>query len=243
MQDYSYIGSGKLYMRVFGSAAPLLEVGNVTDLRFKINQDTKKLKDFTKGGGGTFNRVDRIDSVECSFSTSDLSPANLARAVYGSTAAVVSATVTDEPYTAYKNGFIPLANVASAVTAVKHMSGTPTYVLGTDYEVREGGIYILAAGAITDAQVIEITYTKANADVIQALTVTSQEWELVFGGLNEARSGKQVLVEAFRVKLGTADDVGWITEDFNSLNFTGEVIKDTTKTGGASQYFKAQLVQ
>jgi hypothetical protein len=40
-----------------------------------------------------------------------------------------------------------------------------------------------------------------------------------------------------------ADELGLITEDFNSLNFTGEVIKDTTKTGGVSQYFKAQLVQ
>ena len=241
--DYSYIGSGKLYMRVFGSAAPLVEVGNVTALSFKITEDVKKLKDYTQGGGGTFNQVRRIDGVECTFSTSDLSPANLARAVFGSTAPTVAGSVVDEAYTVYKNGFVPLALVASAVSAVKHTSGTPTYVLNTDYEVREGGIFILSAGAITDGQSIKISYTKANADVIQALTTTAQEYELAFGGLNEARSGKQVSVQAYRVKLGVADELGLITEDFNSLNFTGEVIKDTTKVGGVSQYFKAQLVQ
>ena len=130
--DYSYVGSGKLYMRVAGSAAALAEVGNVSDLKIKINEDVKKLKDFTQAGGGTYNQLRRVDSVEISFSTSDLSPANLARAVFGTATNTASATVTDEVYTAYKSGFIPLVNTASAVTAVKHTTLTPTYVLGTD---------------------------------------------------------------------------------------------------------------
>jgi len=69
------------------------------------------------------------------------------------------------------------------------------------------------------------------------------ELELSFGGINEADSGNAVLVDAFRVKLGAAKKLGMIGTDFASLEITGEVLIDSTKSGaGISKYMRVQMV-
>lgn len=245
MADYSYLGSGKVYLREVGAAAGRIEVGNCSALAFAVAEETKEKKDYTQPGGGTYNEVRRISSVEMQLTMDELSPQNLARALYGSTAAVTSAAVTDESHTAYKGAFIKLNNVPASTPApvVTGPGGTPTYVAGTDYEVRPGGIFILASGAITDGATILVDYTKAAADVVEALVNSGKEYELVFAGLNEARSGKAVIVTAHRVKIGAAQNIGLIGDEYAQIEVSGKLLKDTTKTGGVSQYFKVELVQ
>lgn len=245
MADYSYIGSGKVYLREIGGSAGLLEVGNCSALSFAITEETKELKDFTQPGGGTYNEVKRVSAVESSMTMHDLSAANLARALYGSTSAVVSATVTDEAHNDIIMGaFIPTASLPSAITTVKR--GATTLTENSDYEVRPGGIMPLAGGAntVVAGDDLLITYTKAAADVVQALTSSGKEYEMIFDGLNEARSGKRTRVSAYRVKIGAAQNIGLIGEDFAALEVTGKLLKDTTKTGaGISQYFKVEIQQ
>lgn len=243
--DYSYLGSGKVYLREVGASAGRLEVGNCSALAFAITEETKEKKDYTQPGGGTYNEVRRISSVEMQLTMDELSPQNLARALYGSTAAVTATAVTDESHTAYKGAFIKLNNVPASTPApvVTGPGGTPTYVAGTDYEVRPGGIFILASGAINDAATILIDYTKAAADVVEALVNSGKEYELVFAGLNEARSGKAVIVTAHRVKIGAAQNIGLLGEEYAQIEVSGKLLKDTTKVGGVSQYFKVELVQ
>lgn len=245
MADYSYLGSGKVYLREVGAAAGRIEVGNCSALAFAVAEETKEKKDYTQPGGGTYNEVRRISSVEMQLTMDELSPQNLARALYGSTAAVTSAAVTDESHTAYKGAFIKLNNVPASTPApvVTGPGGTPTYVAGTDYEVRPGGIFILASGAIADGATILVDYTKAAADVVEALVNSGKEYELVFAGLNEARSGKAVIVTAHRVKIGAAQNIGLIGDEYAQIEVSGKLLKDTTKTGGVSQYFKVELVQ
>ena len=62
--DYSYLGSGKVFARVVGAAAGLRFLGNVIDLSFAVAEDNKELKDRTQPGGGTYNEVRRVESVE-----------------------------------------------------------------------------------------------------------------------------------------------------------------------------------
>lgn len=245
-QDYSYIGSGKIRIREYGSLAGLIEVGNCSKLDFGVTEDEKSLKDFTQPGGGTYNSVSRISAVEISFTAHDISPANLARALYGSTAAVATGAVVAEPHAAYKGAFVKTDFLPSAIGVVTNTAGTTTYVLDTDYTVDVGGINILDAGAIPDsvagASNIKITYTKAATDVVQALVASGKEYEIVFIGLNEARSGKASVVDSFRVKLSAGKNISLIGDDYGALEFTGKSLKDATKTGGGvSQYFKAEI--
>lgn len=243
MADYSYLGSGRTYLREIGATAGLIEVGNCSALSFAVSEDTKELKDYTQPGGGTYNEVKRISSVEASLTMHDLSPTNLARATYGTTSAVVSAPVADEAHTVSGPGeFIPTTFLPSAIGAVKE--GTTTLTEGIDYEARPSGIVALAGGALAAGNTVLISYTKAGADVVQALVNSGKEYEMVFDGLNEARSGKRTRVTAYRMKIGAAANLGLIGDDYAALEVTGKLLKDVSKTGvGISQYFKVEIEQ
>lgn len=96
MSDFSYLGVGKLHLRVAGSLTPLMFVGNCSALNFSVTEEEKSLKDFTQAGGGTYNEVRRIEAVNVAMTLHDLSPENLARAVFGNSSTVTEAAVVDE---------------------------------------------------------------------------------------------------------------------------------------------------
>lgn len=306
MEDYSYIGVGKISLRIRGAAAGLIPVGNCSALSFAVNEGVKELKDFTTAGGGTWNETRRIESVETSMTMHDLSPANLARALRGATNALASAVVSNEQLTVYAGAFLKtakpidldatitveaqggLAAVAWTATTAKALGayGKPTVanlyyykvttagttgaaqptwpttvgatvVDGTvtwtcmglivltaaEYSATAGGIYLAAGAAVTNGEILEVDYTSSASNVIEALVNSGEEYELVFDGLNEARSGKAVIVEIYRQKFGAAQSLSLIGEDYAALELTGKQLKDLTKTGtGISQYFKATEV-
>ena len=244
MADYSYLGSGKVYMREYGADAGLKFIGNVSALNFAVTEETKELRDYTQPGGGTYNEVRRIQSVEMNLTAHDYSPDNLARVLYGTTSAVATGSVADEAAEAYKDALVPLAHIPTAITSVTGVGGTPTYVANTDYELTEAGLYIPAASSIADSTPIEVTYDRADYDVVEALTQSGKEYELVFEGLNEARSGKQTIVRVHRSRIGAAQNLALIGDEYGALEVSGKLLKDTTIVGaGLSQYFKVSIIQ
>lgn len=244
MSYYPYIGSGKIYARVAGAAAGLMEIGNASKLDLQVKEDKKTLRDYTKPGGGSYASVTRIDTVTLSATVHDLNKTNVARAVFGSEAVVTGAAVVDEVITAYKGAIADLNHPAATSVVVTNSAATTTYVENVDYEVRAAGIFILAAGAITDAQSLKVDYTFATYNKVEALTSSAQTLELVFEGLNEANSGKPVIVDVYRAQLSPAKALALLGDDFAELEIEAEVLKDTSKTGvGISQYFRARMAQ
>ena len=248
--DYSYLGAGKAYLREYGSAAPFVEVGNASAVNFAVSEQSIPLADRTQPGGGTYNEVKRIESVDATISMHDLSPANFARAFLGTTSNTVAGTATSEEVVAYVGGFTPLAKVPTAITSVVDATdGVTAYDEGTDYEFRDGGIFIPEGSSIPapvgGAANIEVTYSYPEQDTGEALTVAAKDWELLFVGLNEARSGKPVRVKAHRVKFGPAQALALVSADEHAvLEVTGKVQSDTSITGaGLSKYFNAILVK
>jgi hypothetical protein len=307
MEDYSYIGVGKLHLRVMGSSAPLLPVGNCSVLTFNVTETEKTLPDYTQAGGGAYNSMTRIESVGVSMTLHDLSPANIARQVYGNANAVTEAAVVDENVgasykggisvtefpikttvapvvehaenaatvradsTAYVIGDYYLAETTDAYVYKCTVAGTsgasePTYdttvgdtftdgtatfrnvgkkllVVDTDYTATGGGITLTDDASLYDGEELIVNYTKTTGYTIEALLNAAQEYELLFDGLNEARSGKPVIVHAFRVKLGATNGLSLIGEEYYAGEQTGTVLKDTTKNGvSVSQYFKTKIV-
>lgn len=120
--------------------------------------------------------------------------------------------------------------------------GVFSAVADTDFEVRPEGVMILEAG-IPDGCPIEISYTHGAYDVVQALTAGSQTYELSFGGLNEANSNSPVVLDIFRLQVSAAANLSFIGDDFASMEVTGKVLLDPSKTGtGISRYFRVQMV-
>ncbi len=241
--DYSYMGVGKVHLRERGAAAPLLHIGNVSVLNFGVSEDVKEQKDYTAVGGGTVAEVRRIASVECAMTLLDLDHKNIARAFFGSSSVVASGTVADEPHTAYVGGLIPTNKPINTEETVTVKAGATTYVLGEDYSVSSGGITILAGGDIEDGDAITISYSNLGYGNVEAITVAAKEYELFFEGLNEAKSGRAVNVQAYRIKFGATQVLDLINEDFASFEVKGKLLRDNTKTGAdISKYFKAQIV-
>jgi hypothetical protein len=87
------------------------------------------------------------------------------------------------------------------------------------------------------------TVTEAtNVATIEALTTGAQTFGMVFAGVNEATTGRTVTVTVSRAKIGAAQGLGFIGDDFGALEITGEVLIDTSiTTAGLSQFFKVVM--
>ncbi len=241
---YPYVGSGKIYTRIASAAAGLMELGNASKIGLKVKEDKKPLKDYTKTGGGTYASVTRVDTVTLEIKAHDLNKTNIARAVFGTESVVTGAAVVDEVVMAYKGGLCVLAHPSATGVVLTNSAGTTTHAEGVDYEVRPGGVFILAAGAIADGASLKVDYSFATYFKVEALTSSAKIIELFFEGLNEANSGKPVLVDVYRAQLSPAKALELLGDNFADIDIEAEVLKDTSKTGaGISQYFKVRAAQ
>lgn len=248
MEDYSYLGSGMIHFREYAAAAPFIEAGNCSALAFSPQTEKKELLNFTLPGGGKQNEVDRLSGVEMAYTFHDFSPDNLARGLRGAATETAGGTATDEEIVAYKGGFTPFARIPTALTSVEPEGGGTPYTVGTDYEFRNGGIYIPSTSTITDplagAANIQVTYTYATQSKVQALISSAKQYEVIFTGLNEARSGKAVRITAHKVSGGVLAQFAALGEDYGAGEVTGSLLMDATKVGDAiSKYFTVEIVK
>lgn len=239
---YPYLGVGKLYARVAGAAAGLIDIGDASKLDLAVKEDKKKQMDSTKLGGGVRATVPRITEVTLSMTLNDLNKTNIARALFGSEAAVAGATVADEAITAYKGALAPLTHISPTAVTVTTDDAVTTYTEGTDYEVRPSGIYIMPTGTIADAASLKVDYTHVAYDKVEAMTTGAITLELHFEGLNEANSGKPVVVDIYRAQLSPTKALSLLGDKFADLTVEAEVLIDTSKVGvGISRYFRVKM--
>lgn len=244
--DYSFLGSGNVLIREYGASAPFVEVGNCSALTLSPQEDVKQLTDSTTPGGGLRNEVRRVTGVDISYTPTDFSPENFARGARGTSSAIASGTTIDEQVVAYKGGYTPLAKIANSITAVRPAGGTTPYVAGTDYEFRDGQIYIPSTSSIPDpvagAANIEVDYAHPAQKKVEAMVNSNKQYEVLFMGLNEARSGKKVRVRCHKVSGGVVQQFAFIGDDFGTMEIGGGLLIDTTKTGvGVSKYFTVEM--
>lgn len=245
-EDKSYIGSGNILIREFGSAAPLVEIGNCSKLTLTHAEDVKQLKNYTRPGGGVRKEVRRVSGVEMGFAFHDFTAENFARALRSDTTAIAAGTSTDEGLVAYKGGYTSADKIINAITSVKTPDGLTTYDVGDDYELRDGMLYIPSTSAIVDpvagAVNVEITYTYLAQKRVEALTNSAKEYEVVFMGLNEAQSGKRARITARKVSGGVLKELSAIGEEFGVGDVSGALQQDTTITDpDESPYYKIEM--
>lgn len=118
---------------------------------------------------------------------------------------------------------------------VQDSTDTTTYVVGTDYEVditlsddKIGRIRIIETGSITAAEVLHVTYQydALTWTQIAAFANTQIVGKLRFVSDNPA--GQQQELEVWSVSLVPAGDTALIGDDWSTLGFTGEILKDET---------------
>jgi hypothetical protein len=118
---------------------------------------------------------------------------------------------------------------------VQDSTGTTTYEKGTDYDIstslkddKIGRLYIYPTGSITDEEVLHVQYAYAETTyyTIDAFAETQLEGRVRFVSDNPA--GTDMELEIWRVSLTPEGDTSLIGDDWVTLSFTGEVLKDET---------------
>ena len=228
----SYIGVGKVLARPYGTLGRMRFVGNASKVEFSNKLDTKKQKDYTRPGGGTLSRIDRLDAVELNMSWLSFSAENFALAVAGTATTVTAGAVAGESIVGYLDTTVPLLSPPSAVASVGAL------VAGVDYEMSPSGIYFTPGGAAVDGTTYAVTYTRAAHSRIEAAMNSGTELEIFYEGLNEADTNKAMLISAYRVLVPAADVIAMIGDDFGQQDYKAECLKDPTKGLGVSAFYR-----
>lgn len=247
-KTYSYVGKGKISLKVRAALAGLKRVGNCSSLSFAVETSSISQPEYQYAGGGEANSIDRISTVGMAMTLEELRPDNLLIALRAAIRAIAVATVTDERHTAYVDSLIPfvdLPDLTESIVVKIDPDGADTLaVVDVDYELTGAGITVIDGGGISDSDVIGVDYTKLKSDVVEAMTNSGEEYTLVFDGLNEAESGAAVVVTVHRVKFSPTSGLELISDEYGNLPLEGSVLSDSTIVGAAiSKYFKVQMAE
>lgn len=246
-KTYSYIGKGRISLQRRVSAAAAFEIGNCSSLNFSVETSALSQPDYRNLGGGLANEIQRVDSVNAALTLLELSPENIGLALRGVPTLTAGGAVTGEQHNVAPGSVVHFAKLPDMdVATVVTLNATPdpiAMVVGTDYDRTPTGIRILAGSAIvTVPGVVTVGYTGVGMDTVEALTNTGEEFRLVFGGLNEAESGRRVKVTAHRVKFSPTSGLEFLGDDFGNLPVEASLLSDDGITGAAlSRFFKVDF--
>lgn len=241
----AFIGKAKVRVGLYSAAATfearqLRYLENVSNFQFSFVEEEKKLPDYASASGGTDSSVKRITDVTGTMDLRHFTPANLALALWGTTTTLNTSPIVDEAgYKIVEDMLCPTKRLINTTVAPVVKKGA-TVIDTADYVVSPGGIQI--ASTITTATVnsgddITISYTpQASADV-QALIGSAPDVSIHLEGINDV-DGKYTIGKFYKCKLGVAQNVSLIGDDFGTLQLSFTMQKDETiVAAGKSQYF------
>lgn len=178
---------------------------------------------------------------------------NLILVVNGDLARSHEAVATSDPKIVQFNTLAPVAD-ANAMTLVENTTastmvvsastllGSATGVEDTDYTVNceAGSVNILSTSVIfpTGISSIELAYSHAAHEQVDALTTVKQERWLRFEGLNTARANKPVIVDIFKFAPNPLAEQELINEEIAQLTITGKALSDNLRPVGTSKFFR-----
>ena len=238
---------GQVYAKAWGSSAAPKPVGNVLELGLQYTEDVQKQDDMTRLGGGVHAEVRRVTDVKVSMKMADLNVVNLARATLSSISAIEAGTIEDMPFTVSELGvLIPFEHIGATNVVIKKgadaASAQPVTMVG-NFEPRAAGAVLLdGAPGITQNDKLWISYEYGAYAALEALTTQAPQLQLLFEGLNEADSGKPMVVDLWRCSQGVTKQLSLLGKTFNALDIEGTLVSDPTKTGqGISRYFRTRM--
>ncbi len=244
----AYIGKATVRVALFSDGStfenrPFFSLENVSAFQFGFAEEEKKLADFASASGGVDASVKRITDATGTLDMRHFTAANLALALWGTTAALAATPITDEAgYKIVPNKFVPTKRMINTSVAPVVKKGGTT-ILTADYTVSAGGITIastITTGSVASGDAITISYTPLAGADVQALINSAPDVSIHVEGVNEV-DGKYTVFKGYKAKLGVAQNVSLIGDDFGTLPVSFTLQKDSSiVTAGKSQYFELQ---
>lgn len=243
MAARGFLGSGDLYInRLVGSAYQGWQ-GPYEATQFEIKPNVE-LKELTSKGKTTYGQV--VESVaiaqpsDFTVQLSEVNKESMVLALLGTTSAlsVASGTLTAEVLPAVVLDTWQAASKGNWTgnQTVTHNSGSPTYVLGTDYLVnkRMGWIKFLSTGAVAagDLPKLTTTYGATNGTRIAGSTQTQLRAAFKLDGINQA-DGLPCIVTVHEGIIAADAAFDFLADDFNTVSLPGRM---KTPTGFTEPY-------
>lgn len=244
----AYIGKAKVRVALFSSGSTFenrlwRDVENTSAFDFAFAEEEKKLPDFASAAGGVDASVKRITDVTGSLAMRHFTAANLALVLWGTTKSLAATPIVDEAgYKIVPSTFVPTKRLINTSVAPVVKKGATT-ILTADYTVSAAGITIastITTGSVASGDAITISYTPLAGSDVQALLSSAPDISIHLEGVNEV-DGKYTVFKGYKVKLGVAQQVALIGDDFGTLIASLTFQKDATITDPLlSQYFEMQ---
>lgn len=236
MPARAFIGAGDLYINRIDPATGLFTglVGPYECERFGCKTNAKVLEKVSKGKA-TYGQVIATVMVpqpaELEIALGETSASGMALALQGTTASLSqgSGSITDEALIAKLGIWVPAskAKFQAAGFVVKHTSGTPTYTLGTDYEVNldMGWVRAKAGGAITDGQSLKVsgTYQAISGTKVRGATNAQVRAMFVLDGKDIAND-TLVKVTVYEGVVSSGDLFNFLADEFNTVPLKGRMV-------------------
>ena len=226
-----FSGQGRVFIGardINGNPQGLTFVGNVPDLKVSLSVETLEHQESQSGQRLTDLQLIKTKKGEFACTLEELIQSNLELALYGSTTAVTTGTVTDEPVisTAELGKLYLLGN--QNVSSVVLKAGATT-VADTQYTVnaKHGSIMFTDLTGVTGA--ITASYSYGAANVTAMFTQPLPERWVRFEGLNTADANKEVVIDLYRVAINPAKDLSVISNELMKFELSGQVLADLTK--------------
>ena len=246
-KDYD-LGGGELFIKLPNSNN-FEYFGTTNEVKINTNVDKLEHKNSESETLTTDLEIVKEVSATVSFTTEDLSKKVLALAFGGNYEDVsqVAGSATDQEFDAVEGGKVyDLGKVKVSNVAVTYDDGNGNAVTATedvDYSVNYNfGKIEIANDSVLVGKNIKVSYDYADATYtdVSALNDVSKEVALKFLSNPQVGKGKETTIH--RVVLTMSGDYNLKSiEKFNSVNFSGKILKDGIQVKG-KQFFETRLV-
>jgi hypothetical protein len=220
------------YINNIPSVGAYRTVGNVPDFMPKFDVSKKEKKESTSGQRLTVKTIltENKSSFDATFD--DWSKENLALATMGTPNTVASGTVTAEasPAGLMVGDIWALKRQKVSALVIKDSAATPATVSPTKYQLLDadfGTVKILDVTGLTLP--LTASYSAAAVDSVSFFTAPIAEVAVRFQGVNTADGNRKCLVELYRVSLDPTKELGLISDDFEGIKMSGNLLVDTSK--------------
>ncbi|MFI8479641.1 hypothetical protein ACIGCM_03630 [Pseudomonas sp. NPDC078700] len=239
---------GIVKIRPAGTGLPFRDAGLVSTCTQATETQEITLQNTRTPEGGNFDKKTRITALTLAMNFREFNTENIAANLWANISDVPSEAVAEEEHLAQVGKTIVLEKMPLSITeVVDSETGLVEFVEDDDYRMTGSGIEVLegssladAIGAATDYSV-KVSYTCAAFDEIEALTNSSEEFEIILEGQNGAGTQQRINPRFWRCKFAPAESLEWLgTDDFMGMTVAVEVLADPTRGVGKSAYMKIQ---
>ena len=219
--------------------------GNVSELSMAFSEEQTKLLDYRSTSGGIDSSISRIADFTGVLAVRHFTAENLALLLWGDSLAKAAATITDEAgYKIWAGKFVGAKSLIDTTQAVTVKKGATT-VLAADYTVTPHGLVFadtLTTVGVTTGDAVTFSYKSLPSARVDALLSAAPLVSIFFAAINE-NGGAAASVRLWKCKLGVAQNVSLIGDDFGSLQVSFTVESDDTIVGARLSQFAQIEIQ